>query len=98
MSKYICLCGMTFKKQFHCDAHMKIHEDLELKEGFTRHIILKQHWQARFLKWFFEYPWLRIVRVVGASMIYFAITHHFHINFSLWEAIAIGIGLGLYVD
>lgn len=89
---------MHFKKQLHCDAHMKMHEDLELKEGFTRHKIFKQHWQARFLKWFFGYPWLKLMRFVGAFMIYFVVIRHFHIDLSLWEATAMGIGLGLYVN
>jgi len=54
MSKYICLCGITYKTKEMSELHIKMHEDLELAEGFPRHKIFIQHWQARFATWFFN--------------------------------------------
>ncbi len=98
MSRYFCLCGDKFKNKKYSDLHMKMYEDLEIKEGFTRHKIFKKHFKFIFIKSFFGYSSLKIMRLVGAFMIYCVVIRHFHIDFSLWEATAIGIGLGLYID
>jgi hypothetical protein len=73
-----------------------MYEELELREGFARHKIFKQHWQARFATWFFNFPWGRSIRLIGAYMIFVVITRH--VDFSLWEAVAVGTGLGLYIE
>ncbi len=51
MSKFICLCGDTFKTQKIADLHMKIREN---SSESWRHGIFKQHWQARFATWFWQ--------------------------------------------
>ena len=98
MSKYICLCGVTYKTKNMADLHAKMYEDLALIEGFARHKVFKQHWQARFSTWLINYPWGRLMRFVGAYLIYFVLIHHFRIDWSWWEAGLIGVGMGLYID
>jgi hypothetical protein len=98
MGKYICLCGLTHKDKETADLHVKMYEDLAIAEGFPRHKTFKQHWNARFLEWFLNFHWPRFMRFVGGYMIYFVLVHHFHVDWSLWEATLIGIGMGLYID
>jgi len=98
MSKFICLCGSPYKTKEMADLHLKMYEDLELTEGFPRHKIFKQHWQARFATWFFNLPGRKISRFVGAYIIYFVFIHHFHIDWSWWEAGLIGLGMGIYIE
>ena len=64
MGKYICLCGVTHSDKETADLHVKMYEDLALAEGFPRHKTFKQHWQARFRNWFFNFHWPRFVRFV----------------------------------
>lgn len=52
MSKYICLCGMTFKRKKLADLHLSIFEHEDLQNGYPSHKIFNQHWQARLLEWF----------------------------------------------
>ena len=97
MGKYICLCGTTFKKKEHTELHMKMHEDLELSEGFPRHKIFKQHWQARFATWLLNLSGEKIGRFLGVYLIYFIVISHFHVEWSIIEATLVGIGLGLII-
>lgn len=97
MSKFICLCGMTFKKQKDCDFHTKMYEDLALSEGFPRHKVFKQHWQARLATWFLNYRWEYFFRFTGIFMLYFIAIHHFKISLSLLESVGVGVGLGLAI-
>jgi hypothetical protein len=98
MSKYICLCGCTFKKKKECELHIKLYEELETIEGFPRHKIFKQHWQARFATWFFSYNWGRMFRFIGGLMVYSVLMTHFKVNLSWLEGMLIGIGMGLYIE
>ena len=98
MGKYICLCGNTYKTKEMGDLHIKMYEDLALAEGFPRHKLFKQHWQARFATWFFSLPGRKISHFVGAYLIYFVIIHHFHIDWTWWEATLIGVGMGFYIE
>ena len=75
-----------------------MYEDIELAQGYPSHKIFKQHWQARFANCFFNFHWLRFMRFVGGYLIYFVIIHHFHIDWTWWEATLIGIGMGLYIE
>ncbi len=98
MSKFICLCGLTFKKQIEADIHTKFFEDIAFAGGFPHHQIFKQHWKARLATWFFNYPWSRLMRFVGGYMVYFVFIHHFKIDLNWWEAMMVGIGMGLYIE
>ncbi len=55
MSKYICLCGTTYKTKEMANLHMKMYEDLELIQGYQSHKIFKQHWHARFATCFWNF-------------------------------------------
>lgn len=98
MGKYICLCGSTYHKKELADLHAKMYEDLALAEGFPRHKIFVQHWQARLATWLWSVNWGRFVRFVGAYMVYLVCLHHFKIHLDWWEAALIGIGMGLYIE
>lgn len=98
MSKYICLCGETFKDIKRAEVHVRILTGLDLCEPYPKHKVFKQHWQARFATWACNYPWVRFMRFVGGYIIYFVLVYQFKIDWSLWEAILIGIGMGLYID
>ena len=98
MGKYICLCGVDFRKKSDADLHAKLYEELALIEGFSRHKILIQHWQARFAKWVISLDWGRVTRFFGAYMIYIVLIFHFHISWEWWEAVLIGLGMGLYIE
>ena len=98
MSKYICLCGMTFKKTRDADGHCEVMNQLNLNPPYDTHKIFNQHWQARFATWFLNYSWGRIIRFTGGYLVYFVFIHHFKIDWSWWEAILIGVGMGLYIE
>lgn len=95
MTKYICLCGSTFKNKSQCKTHIKIREH---QEDDWCHKIFKQHWQARFATWFFSLPGRKISHFLGAYIIYFVLIHHFHIDWTWWEATLIGVGMGFYIE
>lgn len=97
MSKYICLCGMTFKKKCNADAHCSVVNQFDLNVPNAIHKIFKQHWEASFFTWFFNYQWSRFMRFTGAYIIYLVLIGHFHIDWSIWEAMLIGLGMGLYI-
>jgi hypothetical protein len=98
MSKFICLCGITFKKQRDADLHVNLYSDIAKVQGFNRHKIFKQHWQPRLSSWFFDYPWRRLFRFVGGYIIYIVIVNHFDIHWNWWESVLIGLGMGFYIE
>ena len=96
MSKYICLCGITYKTKEIADLHVKMHEDLELAEGFTRHKIFIQHWQARLATW-----------LLGLDIIYYlaflsgAFINGFFLKYSSltdWERIVESVCMGIVLS
>ncbi len=90
MSKYLCIvCGQDFKTKEISDLHAQVCE---------RHIIVKMSWFARFCNWFFNFNLGRFLRFSGLLMVYFVFIHHFDIHWNWWEAIIIGLGLGMYVE
>lgn len=98
MSKYICLCGMTFKYDEDATDHCEVMNKLDLNAPYTMHKTFKQHWQARFSTWLCSVNWQRFTRFTGAYMVYFVFITHFHVHWSWWEATLIGIGMGLYIE
>lgn len=97
MSKYLCLCGQPFKRKKDADKHANLFTN---EEEFLKiyHTIIKKNWRGRLLDIAVDYPWGRFFRVLGGYMIYMTIVHHFKIDFSIWEATFMGLGLGLYID
>jgi hypothetical protein len=89
---------MTFKKTIESEKHERILNGLEIAEPYPRHKIFKQHWQARFATWALSKNWFRMFKFLGAYILYFVTTYHFHIDWSIWEACLIGLGIGLYID
>lgn len=96
MSKFICLCGMTFKKKNECDFHIKMFESLDGIKELSRHKIFTKLWKERALDWITDN--FKYLKLVGVMMIYFALIHHFDVKFNWWEATLIGMGMGLVID
>lgn len=95
MSKYICICGMKFKKKTIADNHAEHQDKID---GDWRHIIFKSHWQVRLLDWVLAQNWKRFFKLTGSYIVLLVLEHHFQINFSIWEAALLGLGMGLYID
>lgn len=64
----------------------------------TYHIIAKKLWRARLFDFCYDHNWGRLFRMIGAYTVLMVFEHHFNVNFSLWEATFLGIGLGLAID
>lgn len=97
MSKFICLCGITFNNQKESDQHVKIYEDIVLKGDFSGHKVFKQRWQARLASWFWDYNWEYTFRFFGVFLVYCIALNHFKIELGWIESIGVGIGLGLAI-
>jgi hypothetical protein len=98
MSKFICLCGSTYKNQKMADLHLKMYEDVDLANGYPSHKMFKQQWQARFLSWVLNYSWERFFRFVGVFMVYVVFMTHFNVHLSWIEGTVVALGLGLAID
>ncbi len=96
MAKYKCLCGMKFKKEELAEEHGRFHQIF--KSDDKTHLILTLTRSGSFWDWFWNYPWAKTFRFVGAYMIYFVVIRHFNIEWGIWEACLIGLGMGLYID
>jgi hypothetical protein len=59
---------------------------------------MKRNWKGRFLDFIFEFPWGKCFRLIGLTLILFVLEHHFKIDFTIWEATFLGLGIGLYID
>tara|TARA_R110000868_G_C10972576_1_gene770511 strand:+ start:35299 stop:35598 length:300 start_codon:yes stop_codon:yes gene_type:complete len=90
MSKYICLCGDTFKTEKIAELHAQIRQD----EGWEwRHKIFKQHWQARFATWVFS-----LDIVYGLCFLAAATTNGLLVQYTPltgWERLIEGICVGI---
>lgn len=51
MSKFFCLCGDDFRNKESCDIHLKLHQNLDLRDGYIRHQIFERGNKYRFFKW-----------------------------------------------
>jgi hypothetical protein len=98
MSKYICICGDTFKNKELGDAHVKILADYEIGQHFTSHKLLKNNFRGRLLEWIKRINFGRFVRFSGFYMVYLAFVLHFDIELNWWESTLIGLGLGLAIE
>lgn len=94
MSKYRCLCGLKFKKKEEAEEHVMLFKN----SNMDLHFMFERSRSQRFWDWFYKYPWGRHFRFCGGFMIYSVIIHHFKVDLSTWEAIIIGVGLGLLID
>ena len=52
MNRYICLCGRTFKNKKTIEAHVEIHEESDMMNGYPSHKAFKRRWKALVLEWF----------------------------------------------
>jgi hypothetical protein len=85
MTKYLCLCGVTFKRRKYAEKHAALFTDLEPEN--TYHIIIKKLWRARLLDFFLDYPWGRFFRLTGVFTVLMVVEHHFDVNFTVWESV-----------
>jgi hypothetical protein len=89
MSKYKCMCGYKYNAKETADLHMFMNPG---------HVILEMSWKTRFWDWFWSYPWSRVFRFIGATIVYLVLCHHFNISWTMWEAILLGVGAGMYIE
>lgn len=93
MTKYLCLCGMPFKRKKDADKHAKLF--IEEQDQHYHHIV-KKNLRGRFIDWIIA---SRIYwKFTGIMVIYFVLINHFNVSFSIWEGLAMGIGLGLAIE
>lgn len=95
MDKYLCVCGMGFKKAQQAHDHVKAYID---SESAWPHQVMKRKWKGRFIDFMLRLPINKIFRFIGALFIYFTVVKHFKIEWTMLEATLIGIGLGLVID
>jgi hypothetical protein len=93
MSKYLCICGVGFRKKKQADDHVKVFSDAE---SAWPHQVVKKNWKGRWID--FLIASRRYWKFTGILIIYFTITIHFGIKPNLWEGLAMGIGMGLAID
>lgn len=89
MSKYRCICGVDYKNRHLAEFH------IQMNQG---HIIIEKSRRTRFWDWFWSLPLNRILRLIGATLVYFVLVHHFNIQWTMWEATLLGLGAGMYIE
>jgi hypothetical protein len=93
MDKYLCVCGMGFKKAQQAHDHVQAYID---SESAWPHQVIKRKWRGRFLDFLINTR--RYWKLAGIMIIYFTVINHFGIKFNLWEGLAMGIGMGLAIE
>lgn len=93
MDKYLCLCGMGFRKKQYADDHVESYTNID---SAWPHQVIKRKWKTRLLDLLINS--MKYWKFIGVIIIYFVLIFHFDINFNFWESTAIGIGLGLAID
>jgi hypothetical protein len=93
MSKYSCICGIDFRKKKQADDHIKVFSDAESQ---WLHQIMKQNWKGRGID--FLIASRQYWKFTGCLIIYFTILYHFGIKPTMWEGLAMGVGMGLAID
>jgi len=90
MSKYLCICGAGFRKKKQTDDHIKVYVDI------WPHQVVKRNWRGRWIDFLIDSR--RYWKFTGILIIYFTITIHFGIKLTIWEGLAMGIGMGLAIE
>ena len=93
MSKYLCICGNSFKRKKQADHHVKVYSEIQTN---WPHQIMKQKWKGRLLDILINSR--RYWKLTGIMIMYFTMMYHFGITLNLWEGLAMGCGLGLAID
>jgi hypothetical protein len=92
MTKYLCLCGETFKKKKEALHHVNKQND---EEDIFQHFYYKETWKGRLEDILLDLPLPTILRGIGMLVMYYTILHHFHIDLTMTEATLMGLGMGL---
>lgn len=93
MDKYLCLCGMGFKKAQQAHDHVQAYIDTD---SAWPHQVIKRKWKIRFLDLLINSR--RYWKFTGAMIIYFTLIYHFGVTFNWYEATAMGVGMGMVID
>lgn len=64
----------------------------------SQHKIFKKTWKERFIDLLLSDFSRKMLKFAGLWLIYFTVIHHFDIQFNVWEAGLIGLGMGLVVE
>ena len=92
MDKYLCVCGIGFKKKKLADEHVV---DLKDTSYPWPHHIMKRPWRVRFYEILWAYPWQKVPRFTGLYILYQVAKCHYGFDVSLWESVFIGLAIGL---
>lgn len=89
------MCDDTFKRRGECIEHMKENDyHVIVEKGFKSRLMDGFH---GFLIKIMDLPWESMRRTAGWIIILTAIEHHFKINFTSYESILFGLGVGLVI-
>ena len=95
MSKYLSLCGTTYKRKKDAERHTALFTDAdELTRNY--HVMIKKNFHGRFIDFMINTrPYWKFT---GILVIYSTVINHFGIHPTIWESLAIGCGIGLAID
>ena len=99
MDKYLCICGVSFKRKNDADLHEKMYENISKNSGlnYLTHKVLKMNWKGRIKEIILDIPWRSVFRIMGIYIIYMVLSSHFNLHLDFGESILLGIGLGFMV-
>ena len=105
MGRYLCSCGLIFRKKSNAEAHKNLYMKKQLYDLIsfgipntggsvpTNHFIIKRSAFDVFLDFIFRHA--RLIQFEFSLILLGVIfDRHFHINFNFIEAIIFGVGIG----
>lgn len=82
-----------FPKKKQADDHIKVYSGAQ---SAWPHQVIKKNWKGRIIDFLIDTR--RYWKLVGVMIIYFTVISHFGVTVSLWEGLAMGVGLGLAIE
>lgn len=93
MDKYLCVCGIGFKKAKQAHDHVQAYIDTD---SAWPHQVVKRKWKSRLLDFLINArPYWKFT---GMIIIYLTLIHHFGVTFNIWESLAMGVGMGMVIE
>jgi len=92
VSKYLCTCGVDFKKYNKAVEHAALYKDID---HIFPHRIMKRKLSARLFDVLLAGPWKVWLRTTGVWIMWQVSMHHFGVTFNCWESLLTGVAIGL---
>ena len=83
------MCGVDFNKKHLADLHQQM---------WPEHIIVKKKLKGRLIDFLLSIDVVGFLRTFGGWLLFHVIVRHFGIEFSVWEAAAAGLSIGLILQ